>query len=160
MKVTYIINGKKQEFDISPGEILLDLLRDNGYMEVKGDCYEGTCGACTVLINNVPYASCTTLAAGVDEAEITTVKGLGDINNPHPVQQAFAKFGAVQCGYCTPGEILSAYALLLKDPDPGEEDIKRALDGNLCRCSGYMQQIEAVKIAAKMMREAGDNGRV
>lgn len=153
MMVTYRINGKNKEFDVSPGDRLLDILRDNGYMEVKGDCYEGTCGACTVLINNVPYASCMVLAAGVDGAEITTVKGLGDIGNPHPIQQAFAKYGAVQCGYCTPGQILSAYALLLKNPNPSEDDIKMALDGNLCRCSGYAQQVEAVKIAAKMMME-------
>ncbi len=159
MEAVYRINGKEKRFDISPGDRLLDVLKDNGYMEVKGDCYEGLCGACTVLIDNIPYASCMVPAAGVCGAKITTVKGLGDITNPHLIQQAFVKYGAVQCGYCTPGQILSAYALLLRDPDPSEEDIRMALDGNLCRCSGYAQQVAAVKMAAEMMREAENDDR-
>lgn len=156
MKVAFIINGKRKEFEIAPGDVLLDVLRDNGYNEVKGNCYMGTCGACTVLVDGVPKASCTTLAAQVAEAEITTIAGIGSILNPHPLQLAFVEKGAVQCGYCTPGAILTAYALLKKNPDPSEDDIKSALDGNLCRCTGYVQQIEAVKLAVKLLKEGGN----
>ncbi len=157
MKVHYIINGKKEEFDIHPGEVLLDVLRRNGYTEIKGNCYLGTCGACTVLIDGTPHTSCTILAAKVNGAEITTIKGIGDLNNPHPLQKAFVEKGAVQCGFCTPGAILSAYALLKKNPNPTDEDIKKALDGNLCRCTGYVQQIESVKFAVKLLKEGDKN---
>ncbi len=153
MKVKYIINGKEEEYEIHPGEVLLDVLRRNGHTEVKGNCYLGTCGACTVLIDGVPHTSCTILAAKVNGKEITTIKGIGELDSPHPLQQAFVKTGAVQCGFCTPGAILSAYALLKKNPNPTEEDIKKALDGNLCRCTGYVQQIEAVKFAVKLLKE-------
>lgn len=156
MKVQYVINGKKTEFDISPGDLLLDVLRDHGYYEVKGNCYGGSCGACTVLIDDIPYASCTVLAAGVDGKSITTIKGIGTLQDPHLLQEAFARSGAVQCGYCTPGTILSAYALLKKNPDPTDDDIKKAIDGNLCRCTGYIHQIEGVKMAVKMLREGGE----
>jgi len=154
MKVHYKINGKDYNFDIHPGKVLLDVLRENGFTEVKGNCYMGTCGACTVIINGTPKTSCTVLAAQVNDAEIITVKGLGDILNPHPLQKAFVEKGAVQCGYCTPGTILSAYALLMKNPDPTDEEIKKAIDGNLCRCTGYVQQIEAIKYAIKLLKEA------
>ena len=157
MKVHYIINGKKEEFDIHPGEVLLDVLRRNGYTEIKGNCYLGTCGACTVLIDGTPHTSCTILAAKVNGAEITTIKGIGDLNNPHPLQKAFVEKGAVQCGFCTPGAILSAYVLLKKNPNPTDEDIKKALDGNLCRCTGYVQQIESVKFAVKLLKEGDKN---
>lgn len=152
MKVNYVINGEKKEFEIHPGEVLLDVLRHNGYKEIKGNCYLGTCGACAVLINGTPKTSCTTLAAQVNGAEITTIKGIGTINNPHPLQTAFVEKGAVQCGYCTPGAIITAYALLKKIPNPTEDDIKKALDGNLCRCTGYVQQIEAVKYAVELLK--------
>jgi len=118
----------------------------------------GTCGACTVLINGVPKASCAVLAAEANGAEITTIKGIGDILHLHPLQKAFVETGAVQCGYCTPGTILSAYALLQKNPNPTEDDIKKAIDGNLCRCTGYVQQIEAVKLAVSLMKEEA-NGK-
>jgi aerobic-type carbon monoxide dehydrogenase small subunit (CoxS/CutS family) len=153
MKVHYKINGKDYEFDIHPGKVLLDVLRENGFTEVKGNCYMGTCGACTVLINGTPKTSCTLLAAQVNGAEITTVKGLGDILNPHPLQKAFVEKGAVQCGYCTPGTILAAYALLKQNPNPTDEDIKKAIDGNLCRCTGYVQQVEAIKYAITLLKE-------
>jgi len=153
MKVHYKINGKDYEFDIHPGKVLLDVLRENGFTEIKGNCYMGTCGACTVLINGTPKTSCTVLAAQVNGAEITTVKGLGDIFNPHPLQKAFVEKGAVQCGYCTPGTILSAYALLKQNPNPTDEEIKKAIDGNLCRCTGYVQQVEAIKYAITLLKE-------
>lgn len=153
MKVHYTINGEKKTFEIKPGEVLLDVLRRNGYSEVKGNCYMGTCGACTVLIDGVPHTSCTILAAKVDNKSITTIKGIGTLQNPHPLQKAFVEKGAVQCGFCTPGTILSAYALLKENPNPTDEDIKKALDGNLCRCTGYVQQVESVKLAVKWLKE-------
>lgn len=153
MKVHYKINGKDYSFEIHPGQVLLDVLRENGFTEVKGNCYMGTCGACTVIINGTPKTSCTVLAAQVNDAEILTIKGIGSVLKPHPLQEAFIKKGAVQCGYCTPGTILSAYALLQKNPNPTDEEIKRAIDGNLCRCTGYVQQIEAIKFAIKLLTE-------
>ncbi|MBP8612875.1 MAG: (2Fe-2S)-binding protein [Candidatus Atribacteria bacterium] len=158
MKVQYTINKKHYEFDIHPGKVLLDVLREHGFTEVKGNCYMGTCGACTVLINGVPKASCAVLAAEANGTEITTIKGIGDIFHLHPLQKAFIETGAVQCGYCTPGTILSAYALLQKNPNPTEDDIKKAIDGNLCRCTGYVQQIEAVKRACELLKEEA-NGK-
>ncbi len=153
MKVHYIINGKEEEFEIHPGEVLLDVLRRNGYSEIKGNCYLGTCGACTVLVDGVPHTSCTILAAKANGSKITTIKGIGDLYDPHPLQKAFVEKGAVQCGFCTPGTILSAYALLKKNSNPTDEDIKKALDGNLCRCTGYVQQVESVKLAVKLLKE-------
>lgn len=152
MKVHYKINGEEKEFDIQPGELLLDVLRRNNYTEIKGNCYLGTCGACAVLINGVAKATCTTLAAQVNNAEIITIKGIGTISEPHLLQKAFVEKGAVQCGFCTPGTIISAYALLKNNPDPTKEDIKRSIDGNLCRCTGYVQQIEAIKYAIKLLK--------
>lgn len=152
MKTHFTINGEKKEFEFSEGEVLLDLLRRNGYIEVKGNCYLGTCGACTVLIGGIPRASCVTLAAQVVGQEIVTVKGIGSIKNPHPIQKAFAEKGAVQCGFCTPGAVLTAYALLKNNLSPTDEDIKIALDGNLCRCTGYIQQIEAIKYAIELIK--------
>ncbi len=152
MKVHYTINGKKEEFEISPGDVLLDVLRKNGFKEIKGNCYMGTCGACTILINGIPKTSCTTLAALANGAEITTIKGIGTLTNPHPLQIAFVEQGAVQCGFCTPGAILTAYALLSKNPEPTDDEIKHVLDGNLCRCTGYVQQVEAVKYAIKFLK--------
>ncbi len=153
MKVHYKINGKDYSFEIHPGKVLLDVLRENGFTEIKGNCYMGTCGACTVIINGTPKTSCTVLAAQINDAEILTIKGIGSVLKPHPLQEAFIKKGAVQCGYCTPGTILSAYALLQKNPNPTDEEIKRAIDGNLCRCTGYVQQIEAIKFAIKLLTE-------
>ncbi len=153
MKVHYTINGEKKIFEIKPGEVLLDVLRRNGYSEVKGNCYMGTCGACTVLIDGVPHTSCTILAAKVDNKSITTIKGVGTLQHPHPLQKAFVEKGAVQCGFCTPGAILSAYALLKENPNPTDEEIKKALDGNVCRCTGYVQQVEAVKFSIKLLKE-------
>lgn len=159
MKVHYIINGREKDLEIHPGEVLLDVLRKNGYTEVKGNCYYGTCGACTVLIDGVPKTSCTTLAAQVNNKEITTIKGIGTIMKPHLLQKAFVEKGAVQCGFCTPGTIIAAYALLKNNPDPSDEEIKQSIDGNLCRCTGYVQQIEAIKYAVRLLKEA-NNGKI
>ncbi|MDC7227110.1 MAG: (2Fe-2S)-binding protein [Spirochaetales bacterium] len=152
--VNYVINGKDVVFTINPKDSLLKVLRDNGYTEVHNGCQTGDCGACVVILNGRTVNSCMVLAASAKDGEILTVKALGDIHNPHPIQRAFAESGAVQCGFCTPGQILSTYALLLENHDPDEKDIRRALDGNICRCTGYVKILEAVKLAGRLMKEA------
>jgi len=154
MKIRLTINNEEREFEIDPGKILLDLLREHGYKSVKDGCREGECGACNVLINGKPTNSCMILAAQVDGAEIMTVEALGNPDKPHAIQEAFVEAGAVQCGFCTPGKILSTYALLKKNPEPKDQEIKEALSGNLCRCTGYVKQIDAVNKAAKKLKES------
>jgi carbon-monoxide dehydrogenase small subunit len=130
---------------------LLSALRDLGYTDVKNGCEIGECGACAVLLNGQPVNSCMVLACQVDGAEIVTNAGLGTMDNPHSLQEAFADSGAVQCGFCTSGMIISAKALLDRNPHPTEQQIREALSGNLCRCTGYGQIVEAVQIAAEKM---------
>lgn len=145
----FIINGEKKEISFHSSDLLLTLLRDNGFTEVKEGCRQGDCGACLVLLAGKAVNSCQVLAASVMDMEITTVKGLGTIHEPHIIQSAFVETGAVQCGFCTPGMIIAAYALLKKNPTPDAEEIKEGLDGNLCRCTGYEKIIDAVKLASK-----------
>lgn len=154
MRINLKINGKLRALEISPGDILLEVLRREGYKGVKKGCMQGECGACAVLINGRPVNSCLVLAADVDGMEITTIEGIGTPDNPHILQESFVDAGAVQCGYCTPGMIISAKALLDKNPAPTEDEIKKALDGNYCRCTGYVKIIEAVKLAIKRMRKS------
>lgn len=146
------INGKPSKFTIDSGEMLLDLLRRSGYRGAKVGCREGFCGACTVLLDGRPVNSCMIFAARADGRAVTTIEGLGEPGNLHPIQDAFLRAGAVQCGYCIPGAVLSTKALLDREPDPDAEKIKRALDGNLCRCTGYKKQVEAVKLAARKLK--------
>jgi carbon-monoxide dehydrogenase small subunit len=148
----FYINGKPYEFSFEPDSTLLDVLRDNGFKEVKKGCDAGECGACVVLLDGEPVNSCQVYAASVFECEITTVKGVGNLINPHIVQKAFVDAGAVQCGYCTPGMVLSTVSLLEKNPNPSVEEIKRALDGNFCRRTGYVKIIEAVTLAKKRLK--------
>ncbi len=156
MEITITINGERKKIHISPTEKLLDVLRRCGYKSVKKGCETGNCGACVVLLDGKLVNSCTVLAIRANNREIITVEGLGSINNPHPIQEAFAESGAVQCGYCVPGSILATKALLDRNSNPSEEEIKEALDGNLCRCTGYVKRIEAVKLAAKKMRNKNE----
>ena len=151
MNGQFIINGKSCELEFDSDAMLLDVLREYGYTEVKEGCREGECGSCLVLVDNKLMNSCRLFTASVMGSEIKTVKGIGDLDNPHPLQEAFVETGAVQCGYCTPGMILAGYSLLQENSKPDEEEIKRALDGNLCRCTGYVKIIEAVKIASERM---------
>jgi carbon-monoxide dehydrogenase small subunit len=137
--------------EFSSSEKLLDTLRNNGFTEVKDGCKTGNCGACIILLDENPVNSCQIYTASVVNRKITTIKGLGSIQSPHPIQKAFVDTAAVQCGFCTPGMILSAYGLLSKNPSPNREQIKEALDGNLCRCTGYVKIIEAVQLAAERM---------
>ena len=151
MTGTFCVNGTQLRITLRGDEVLLDVLRDLGYTEVKEGCREGACGSCLVLLEGVLVNSCQVLAASALGKEITTVKGLGTFHKPHPIQEAFVEAGAVQCGFCTPGMVLAAYALLKESPRPTEEQIRHALDGNLCRCTGYVKIIEAVKLAAERM---------
>jgi carbon-monoxide dehydrogenase small subunit len=153
MKIQLTVNGEKKSIEVKPSETLLELLRRLGYKSVKFGCGEGFCGACTVILNGRPVNSCLVLAATVDGKEVVTVEDLGDSRNLHPLQVAFMDAGAVQCGFCTPGMLLSAKSLLERKSNPSTAEIKEALEGNLCRCTGYIQIIEAVKLAAKRIRQ-------
>lgn len=136
----------------SSDETLLTFLRRIGYKDVKCGCEEGACGACLVLLNGRAVNSCQVFAASCQESKIITSNGLGNSNDTHPIQKAFVEAGAVQCGFCTPGMVIATYDLLSKNPNPTEDEIKIALSGNLCRCTGYVKIIEAVKLAAKYMQ--------
>ncbi len=153
MIIKPVINGKRESIEIEAGDILLDVLRRSGYTGVKEGCREGECGACVVLLEGKPVNSCLVLAAKADGKEITTIEGVGSVTHPHSIQKIFVEEGAVQCGYCTPGIILSTLALLDRNPSPSEEDIKVALDGHICRCTGYVKILAAVKRAAKELRK-------
>jgi carbon-monoxide dehydrogenase small subunit len=158
MKAEFTVNGSARTFTFEPDERLLTTLRNHGYMEVKNGCLEGVCGACVILLNDKPVNSCQVLTASVTGQTITTVRGIGTLHTPHIIQEAFVEAGAVQCGFCTPGMITATYALLRENPDPSEAEIKNALDGNLCRCTGYVKIIEAVQLAAQRLRETQGNG--
>ncbi len=145
MIINLKINGKTIRETIEPSEKLLDFLRRLGYKSVKAGCREGDCGACTVLFNGNPIRSCLMFAAQADGASIETIEGITPEEGLHPIQEAFLEEGAVQCGFCTPGMVLTTKALLDKNKEPTEEEIVEALKGNLCRCTGYIQQINAVK---------------
>lgn len=149
----FILNGKPVSLEGVPGEMsLLDLLRGRlGLTGTKEGCGVGECGACTVLLDGRAVNSCLTAAWQAGGREVTTIEGLALGGGLHPMQQAFIDHGAVQCGFCTPGMILSAVSLLGENPDPGEEQIKVGLAGNLCRCTGYHDIVHAVRKAAKVM---------
>jgi len=145
INVTLKVNGEEYEVSIPPHKTLLDVLRDRlGLLEVKCGCDEGGCGACTVLLNGKPVYSCLMLAVQAEGKAITTIRGLAKYGELHPLQKNFIEYGAVQCGYCTPGIILAAKALLDENPKPTEEEVRQAISGNLCRCTGYQQIVEAI----------------
>ena len=146
MELQLIVNGKKINVDIDPTKRLLDFLRDDlGLTGVKEGCSEGECGACTVILNNKAVASCSILAGQVNGDEIITIEGLAQNGELDRIQKAFIEKGAIQCGFCSPGMILSCKALLMRNPNPTEDEIKRAIEGNLCRCTGYNKIVEAVQ---------------
>ncbi|MCU0693790.1 MAG: (2Fe-2S)-binding protein, partial [Polyangiaceae bacterium] len=155
MRISTRINGVLRQVECLPGATLLDVLRGLGIKSVKQGCdQEGTCGACTVLIDGLAMLSCITPAPKAAGREVLTVEGLGDPTRPHPLQTAFVDAGAVQCGYCTPGMILSAKSLLDRIPAPSDDQIAEALSGNLCRCTGYVKIVDAVRNASTAL--AGD----
>ena len=152
--ITLKINGRERSLEVRPNEILLNVLRERfDLMGSKYGCGIGECGACTVLLNGRAALSCQILAISVAGQEITTIEGISDVGILHPLQEAFIEEGAVQCGFCTPGMIMSAKALLDKNPNPTNEQIKEAIRGNLCRCTGYTNIISAVKSAAERMNK-------
>jgi carbon-monoxide dehydrogenase small subunit len=144
------VNGIFYEVMISPRDLLVDVLRKQiGFTGTKKGCGHGDCGTCTVLVNERPILSCLTLAISCQGKTITTIEGLDQDGVLHPLQRSFVNHGAIQCGFCTPGMVLSAKALLDQNPNPTEEQIRKGLSGNLCRCTGYAKIIEAVEAAAK-----------
>jgi len=150
------VNGDWKEASVQPETTLLETLRETwGLTGAKRGCDEGDCGACTVLLDGKPVNSCLVLAIRVDGREITTIEGLGKEDRLHPLQSAFIHHGALQCGFCGPGMILSAKALLDSNPNPTEAEIRQALAGNICRCTGYSKIIEAVQSASRMMKGTG-----
>lgn len=139
--------------EVEPRKLLLDVLRDNlGLTGTKKACDFGNCGSCTVLMDSKPVLSCLILAIEAQGKDILTVEGLANNGQLHPLQQAFVDHGAIQCGFCTPGMLLSAKALLDENPQPTQAEVKEALSGNLCRCTGYVKIIEAVEAAAQKMK--------
>ncbi len=150
--ISLTINNRELLAKTSVNETLLNFLRRIGFKDVKCGCEEGACGACLVLLNGKAVNSCQVLAASCEKSIIMTSNGLGTTNNPHPIQKAFVDAGAVQCGFCTPGMVIATYELLSKNSSPSESEIKEALSGNICRCTGYIKIIEAVKLAAKYIK--------
>ncbi len=150
-RISFVVNGSKRELEVKPYSLLLDVLRDKlDLIGVKRGCETGDCGACTVLMDGKPVNSCLVLAVEADGRSITTVEGLSTGEKLHPIQDAFITAGAVQCGFCIPGMILTVKALLDENPRPTEEQAKMAISGNLCRCGGYSKILAAVKLASEM----------
>jgi aerobic-type carbon monoxide dehydrogenase small subunit (CoxS/CutS family) len=159
--VTIIVNGEKRSASVPPETTLLKLLRENFALTgAKLGCDVGDCGACTVIVDGTPVNSCLMLAGQVEGREVLTIEGVGKREHLHPIQKMFEEQGAVQCGFCGPGVILSAKALLDETPNPSDAEIRDALSGNLCRCTGYTKMIEAVQDAARILRgETADKPR-
>ena len=154
IKISFKLNGKWVEADVQPHKRALDFLRDDMEMtSVKEGCSEGECGACTIIVNGRNVHSCLMLAVELDGKDVWTLEGIVESGETY-ISEAYADVGAVQCGFCTPGFIVSTKVLLDENPDPSEEDIKKGLEGNICRCTGYAKIIEAVKEAAR--RKRGD----
>jgi carbon-monoxide dehydrogenase small subunit len=148
------VNGEHYEVAVKPNRTLLEVLREDlGLTGTKVGCNQGDCGSCTVLLDGKAVCSCLTLAIEAQGKEIITIEGLASNGQLHPIQQAFIDYFAVQCGYCTPGMIISAKALLDENPDPTEDEVRHALQGNLCRCTGYVKIIEAILAVKEKIKE-------
>ena len=148
-RITFTVNGEVEQVNVPSHMTMLQMLRQElSLTGTKNGCTAGECGACTVLLNGEPVNSCMVLAVECDEAEIVTVEGLADDGTLDPLQDALIEAGGVQCGFCTPGVLISARALLNRNPNPGDDDIRAALVGNLCRCTGYVRIVDGVKLAA------------
>ena len=149
--LSVVVDGASRRWLIRPSDLLLDVLRREGVASVKRGCDEGYCGTCAVIVGGRLLNSCLVLAAHVDGLEITTVAGIGTLTHPHPLQKALVEAGAVQCGFCTPGFVVAAKSLLDQIPDPDDHELRHALDGNLCRCTGYVKQLAAIHKAASRL---------
>ncbi len=153
MKINIKINGESKEFDVKPNTLLLNLVRDD--MDLTGTkygCGIGECGACTVHMDGLAVLACMVLAVDADGHEVETIENLSDGSELHPIQQSYLDEGAVQCGFCTPGFIMTTKALLEETPSPSEAEIREYLNGNLCRCTGYVNIVKAVQAAAEQMK--------
>ena len=149
INVTLNINDNEYEVMVAPHHTLCEVLRDKlGFTDVKNSCNQGECGACTVLVDGKPVSSCIMLAVKADGKKITTARGLAKNGKLHLLQEKFIEYAAVQCGYCTPGMLLAAKALLDENPHPSEDEVRMAISGNICRCTGYQQIVEAIMAAA------------
>jgi aerobic carbon-monoxide dehydrogenase small subunit len=152
MKIRPVVNGRLRELEVEAHALLLDVLRDG--LDLKGakrSCDTQVCGACTVLVDGLAVSACTYLAVETDGRAVLTVEGLADGETLHPLQRAFVEAGAVQCGFCTPGLIVASHDLLARNADPTDAEIREALAGNLCRCTGYEKILDAVRLAAERM---------
>ena len=153
--ITTTVNGERFTRSVPVNMTLVEFIRDELHLNgTKEGCDEGECGACTILFDGHPFNSCLVLAAEADGHEITTIEGMAHDGRLHPIQAAFLEVGAVQCGYCTPGMILSAKAVLDEFPDPTEAQIRTGIEGNICRCTGYNRIVSAIQLAAKKIRDA------
>lgn len=152
--ITLTVNDSAYEVAVAPNRTLTQLLRDDlNLLGTKEGCGVGDCGACTVIMDGKPVNSCLVLAVQADGSDITTIEGVATSAGLHPVQQTFVEMGAIQCGFCTPGMVLSATSLLEKNPHPTEHEVRQALSGNLCRCTGYQKIVEAVQEASRRMKK-------
>lgn len=157
-KISLTVNGKDYSVDTKPDKSLLWVLRNKlGFTGPKEGCGKGECGACTVLLDGDPVNSCLVLAVQADGREVVTIEGIADGDKLHPVQESFIEKGAIQCGFCTPGMIITAKSLLDDNPNPSEEEIKEYMSGNICRCTGYIKIIDAIKHAGEKMSSSGDD---
>jgi aerobic carbon-monoxide dehydrogenase small subunit len=148
-RVSVTVNGERREADVEPRQLLVYFLREElSLVGTNVGCDTTSCGACTVLLDGESVKSCTVLAVQADGCDVTTIEGLASGDDLHPVQRAFQEHHGLQCGYCTPGMVMAAVGLLREQPNPSEDDIRRALEGNLCRCTGYVNIVRAVKAAA------------
>jgi len=153
VEITLRVNGIKYAVDVKPQRTLVEVLRETlGLTGTKKSCNEGECGACTVLMDGKPVASCLVLAIDAQGKEILTIEGLSEGENLHPIQEAFLKHGGIQCGFCTPGMVMSAKAFLDEHPKPTQTEVRQAISGNLCRCTGYQQIVDSIMAGSKMMK--------
>jgi len=150
LKISFVLNGKKKTTDVEPDMRVIDLLREHLHLTgTKEGCGSGECGACAILVDGESRLSCLMLAAQLEGKKITTIEGLSKGKRLHPVQKAFVENGAVQCGFCTPGMVMTSVDILSRNPDPSRDEIREGISGNLCRCTGYQKIVDAIEYAAK-----------
>jgi aerobic carbon-monoxide dehydrogenase small subunit len=156
LNIRFVLNGETMEIDVDATDRVIDVLREDLKMTgTKEGCGTGECAACTILVNSESRLACLMLAPQIDGAEITTIEGLSRNGRLHPVQEAFIEYGAIQCGFCTPGMVMASVDLLKRNPRPTEAEIREGISGNLCRCTGYQKIVEAVAAAAHEMEKDG-----
>ena len=154
VKINFTINGEEKEMEVDPSKKLLDFIREDlGLTGTKYGCGSGDCGNCTILVNGKPKTSCIMITPQIDGKEITTIEGITEKDETHPIQEAFMEAGAIQCGYCTPAMVLTTKWFIEKNPNPTREEAKKALSGVLCRCTGYKKIVDAVMLASNKINE-------